>query len=146
MELLKATGDCAFSQRPTDLCREWPWMGTRALWLLLRGWTPPWLLMAAEPWALLVGKDRHWYWVHSSLSESSSFGISSRLAVRKKPCRCPCHTLAGPWWGRPQTLGVDVRTQMKNTVLLWKLGSWLPLLEKGVQPNDTGSNPGSPTS
>jgi hypothetical protein len=101
-ELLNATGGCELSRRPTDLCREWPCMGTRTLWLLLRGWAPLWLLIIAGPCAHLAGKDRHWYWVHSSLSESSSFWVSSRLAERKESC----HTLVGPWLGRCWILGM----------------------------------------
>ena len=106
MELLKATGGCELSQRPTDLCREWPWMGTRALWLLLRGWAPPWPLIVPGPWSHRAGKDRHRYWVHSSLSESSSFGVSSRLAERKELCYCTSHR---PWphhsWGDARLWG-----------------------------------------
>lgn len=107
IELLKATGGCEVSQRPTDLCLEWLWMGTRALWDLLRGWAPPWLLIVAGPWAHLGGKDRHWYWVHSSPSESSSFGISNRLAARKESCYILAELwLAGVGWGaRLQGLG-----------------------------------------
>lgn len=100
MELLKATEGCEISQRPIDLCREWLWMGTRALWLLLRGWDPPWPLIVAGPWSLRAGKDKHRYWVHSSLSESSSFGVSSRLAARKESCYCLSHTSARSWLGR----------------------------------------------
>lgn len=100
MELLKATKGCEISQRPTDLCREWPWMGTRALWLLLRGWDPPWPLVVTGPWSLRAGKDKHRYWVHSSLSESSSFGVSSRLAARKESYYCISCTSARSWLGR----------------------------------------------
>lgn len=100
MELLKATKGCEISQRPIDLCREWPWMGTRALWLLLRGWDPPWPLIVTGPWSLRAGKDKHRYWVHSSLSESSSFGVSSRLAARKESYYCISCTSARSWLGR----------------------------------------------
>ena len=105
MELLKATEGCEISQRPIDRCREWPWMGTRALWLLLRGWDPPWPLIAAGPWSLRAGKDKHRYWVHSSLSESSSFGVSSRLAARKESGYCISHTLARSWLGDARLWG-----------------------------------------
>lgn len=118
MELLKATGGCEISQRPPDLCRQWPWMRARALWLL-RGWDPPWPLIVAGPWSLRAGKDKHRYWVHSSLSESSSSGVSSRLAAGKEPRYCASHTLARSWLGRCQTLGVELR-----------VGSWLPQLVK----------------
>lgn len=142
MELLKATGGCELSQRPTDLCLEWPWMGTWALWHLLRGWAHPWPLRVAGPWAHWAGKDRHWYWVHSSLSESSSLGVSSRLAARKESCYCTSHTLAkSRSWGY-QTLEVEERTQGKSTLLLWNMGNWATLTgERGVQLSCTDSNP-----
>lgn len=146
MELLKATEDCAFSQRPSDLCREWPWMGTRALWHLLRGWTPPGILTAAGPWAHLAGKDRHWYWVHSSLSESSSFGTSSLLAAGKESCYCPRHTWAGLWLGKSQTRSGGEEHRKRTLCCSGKQGAGYPDWRKGCNQVTQGADPGSTTS
>lgn len=135
MELLKATGGGELSQCPTDRCRQWPWMGSWALWHLLRGWAPPWLLLVARPWDHLAGKDRNCCWVHSSLSESSSFAVSSRLAKRKESSYGTNYTLAKSWLGRSQALLVEVRGRAP-----WKIGSWATLAGERWCNSTSGSN------